>query len=583
MSAVMICPLMLVGCVNSNYDFDQIDLTLGFSDGQLVLPIDNSTSDIILEDLLEIESTDLVNVESNGDYVFGKDPEVVAPVNVTVDPFTLLYAGTDGSSVDLELPEALKALAGKTIDVSPMGIVLNGKVAELSYDFQIPEAVRSLEYLVPGSDGVPVSLAVRVVLSDAIKRFEYVEITLPKQLEMTLSSQIAGAVYDATNHRLRLENFQYSGAVQLVFNATRINIGRKDEGNLAEVRDGHLYLKGTVDVVAKVAEMTIPTENSISAAGEISFNDVVITSAYGLFDPDINMTEVGTIEITAIPNFLTDQEVVVDLDNPQIWLTIHSTLPLGGNVKALLRSDTYPQGIALDTEGRMIYINASPDGNTEAETRVLLCRHRPDAGTDGCQVIEDDNLSKLVNTLEEGMKLEFTVNEVKAVQQPGLILLGHPYHLTPEYRFTAPLAFGPNAVIVYRKPYDGWHEDLKKVSLSEGGYIHVIGAAVNRIPVDLELEITPVDANGNSIDDLDVEHIKKYATGSKGEGIESPLEVKITDRTGKGINRLDGMILKLKGISNEELCGMTLNKSTQTLVLKDIKVEIIGKIIYDAN
>ena len=67
MSAVMICPLMLVGCVNSNYDFDQIDLTLGFSDGQLVLPIDNSTSDIILEDLLEIESTDLVNVESNGD------------------------------------------------------------------------------------------------------------------------------------------------------------------------------------------------------------------------------------------------------------------------------------------------------------------------------------------------------------------------------------------------------------------------------------------------------------------------------------------------------------------------------------
>lgn len=580
---VALCLLMFVSCTNSDYDFDQVDLTLGFGGGQLALPVDNSTSEIILEDLLEIESTDLVNVESNGDYVFGKAPEMVAPVNVTIEHYTLLSAGYDGSTVDIELPEALRPLAGQTIDVSAWNIMLSGKVAELSYEYEIPEAVRTLDYLGLGWNDSSVGLTVRVMLSDAVKRFEYVEINLPKQLEMTLMTQVSGVVYDAGNNRLRLENYQYSGSIDVSFNVTRINIGRADDGNLAEVRNGHLYLKGTVDVSAKVSELTIPTSNRISAAGEITFNDVVITSAYGVFDPEINMTEAGTIDITAIPNFLTDQEVVVDLDNPQIWLTVRSTLPLGGTVKALLRSDTYPQGILLDTEDRIIRIKSSSDGETEVETNVLLCRHRPSGIGDDIQVIEDDNLSKLVNTLQEGMRLEFITSEVRAAQQPGLVRLGYPYHLTPGYRFTAPLAFGPNAVIIYRKTYDGWHEDLDGLALSEGGYLHITGTAVNRIPVNLELEITPVDVNGNVIDDLSVEHIRKYAAGSKGEGAESPLEVKVTDRTGKGISRLDGMILKLKGLSNDELCGMTLNKNTQTLVLKDINVEIVGKIIYDAN
>jgi hypothetical protein len=39
----------------------------------------------------------------------------------------------------------------------------------------------------------------------------------------------------------------------------------------------------------------------------------------------------------------------------------------------------------------------------------------------------------------------------------------------------------------------------------------------------------------------------------------------------------------LKAKSNEALKGITLNKTTQTLLLKDVTVKLVGKLIYDAN
>jgi hypothetical protein len=191
----------------------------------------------------------------------------------------------------------------------------------------------------------------------------------------------------------------------------------------------------------------------------------------------------------------------------------------------------------------------------------------------------------LVNKLEEGMQIEFSVLDAKAVQETGTVLLAHEYHVTPSYKFSAPLAFGPKAVIVYSKTEDGLNDDIDDLALDKNSYIHVKGTAVNRIPADLELELTPIDIYGNDIpkEELDVQLIHYTVKGTRQEAVESPVEARLIDPKGTGIRKLDGIRLKLKARSNEELRGVTLNKTSQALKLKDLSVELVGKIVYDAN
>jgi hypothetical protein len=82
-----------------------------------------------------------------------------------------------------------------------------------------------------------------------------------------------------------------------------------------------------------------------------------------------------------------------------------------------------------------------------------------------------------------------------------------------------------------------------------------------------------------SPDVLNVELIKKEVAGTKDGANESPIEAKISG----DVSRLDGIVLKLKANSNEQLRGVTLNKNSQTLLLKDVTAKLVGKIIYDAN
>jgi len=574
---------MLTGCKNSDYDFDKIDYTLGFGGEKLTLPGSNSTADIILDDLLDIEGSDLISTTETGDYVFGKDPEAVAPEAVTVNPITLLSQRWEDGSVAIQVPQAVQSMSGQEVDVSGMDMETNGRIAAFNYSFRAPASVRALEHVGIGSDGSGVDVTLQLALPTSVVAFEYIDIDLPDNLELTCLSQDGNTSFDASANRLHISGYDGGRTLALKFNLTGIKAAHISDDDYAELQDGLFLLKGSVALAAKVSRLRVPSTSTVTIGGGLDFGEVSITSARGIFDPDINLSTAGNVNINSIPDFLTDKAVVADLDNPQIWLTLHSTMPLDGILKVLLRSDTYPTGITFDTPGRYIELKASADGKTETDTKVLFCRHNPGVSTDEYQVIEDDDLSLLVTTLREGMKVEFEVTEAKAVQQTGTVLLGHEYHLTPEYRFTAPLAFGPNAVIVYNKTFDGWNKDIDKLTLAQGAFVHMKGIAVNTIPADLEAEVTPVDVNGRALNDVEVELIQKTVKGTTGGTAESPLELKLKDLTGNGIKKLDGVALKLKAASNEQLRGITLNKTRQTLTLKDISIELEGKVIYDAN
>ena len=574
---LMVLFLLISSCVNKDYDLDQVDGTVGFGSGGVTLPNDNSTAEIILDDLLNISNSDIVITNEQGDYLLSKGTDEVDPVKVTIDPIDLVSEVSEGLSLDIDVPQELTPFMGMTIDVTEYNIAADGRIAWFGYEFDAPEAVKDLEFVGLGINGEGCDFIFNLSLPMETICFEHVDLFFPDRLDMTWLNPIEGAVFDSSTNTLHLKDYVKPGDVQLRFKVTRIRVGHTSDDNYADFTNGHIAVKGTISADVKVASLKVPSESHVSLSSSIDFSKVSITSAHGIFDPDIDMLEVGTVEITSIPDFLLDEEVVVDLDNPQIWMTIHSTMPLGGKLKGKLTSDCYPQGIILDTPGRIVNIKGSTDAS-EVETRVLLCRYNPGIDTNEIQVIEDENLSKLVQKMENGMKLEFLVTEIKADQEQCTVLLGHEYHLTPAFQFAAPLAFGPQAAIVYSDVFKDWNGDINKLDLSKGTYVHVMATAVNKVPANLEVDVAPLGVDGQVLNELAVELIKNDAAGSNGSPVESPIEVKITDTTGNGLKKLDGISLHLKASSNEQLRGETLNKQSQTLVLKDIQVRLVGKI-----
>lgn len=581
--------LLLLGCTNADYDFDKVDYTLGFGGEAITLPSNNSTKDILLDDLLDISTSDLITTEENGDYKLFKEPDnAIDPVEVNVDRIQLPVDNSQELSVGIDglpnIPDFIRemypnpielpfhqVIAGQSIDIPVLEA--NGAISLLEYEFDADPAIKELNYVEVGENGKGVDLILDLTVPEAIYEFGSLQIDLPDMLTMTCKSN--PAAFNAQENKLLLTNVSpQNGQIQIVFNVTRINVKTIDENNFVKLENGKFMLKTTVELSASVTKLKIPKESNITVKGNARFDNIVITAARGIFDPEIDLDDVGTVNITSLPDFLTEEEVVADIDNPQIWLTIASTMPLGGTINAQLTSDTHPSPIKLAP----ITVAASVDGINPALTRIVICRHAP-AGLTGYTPMIVDNLSELIEKLKEPMEIKFTVTSAKAAQETATVKLGHKYTLVPEYKFECPLAFGDKAIIVYSEEEKDWNKDIDKLQLANGAYVHVTATAVNKIPADLVLEVTPLDKNGQTLSAVNIDLIKKDVAGTKDGAKESPIEIKISG----DISRLDGVTLKLKAKSNEQLRGVTLNKSSQTLKLKDLTAKLVGKVIYDAN
>lgn len=578
--------LLLLGCTNADYDFDKVDYTLGFGSGQLVLPSNNSVT-LQLDDILNLGNSDLISTTSTGDYMLGKQPEDVSPINVKVDPLVQTIDASGEQSFSIDIPDIVKPFAGVEIDLTRpefLGKTLDaeGDVSLISYKFDVDKVVKDLKHVGLGYDK-GVNLRLNVTLPSVIKKAN-VAINLPRNFDMSLvQSSAPNVTFDNTDNIniLTLTDFDAAEPLSLTFNVKGINIKTFDAKDYATYNPETLemILISNIGLQLQIAKLQVPSTPTIEVKGTPSFDDIVVTSATGIFDPDINLDDVGTVTINDIPDFLTDKEVVADIANPQIWLTLRTNMPLGGEIDANITSGTYAKGIEIN--GIELKAKAATD-TQDAETKILICRKAPE-GTDltDVQVKEISDLSKLIEKLQNGMKLSFTATKAKAKQVEATVELGKDYYLKPQYEFSAALALGDNAAIVYSDTENDWNKDIDKLELSDNSKILLSANVENGIPADLEINITPVDKNGQPLTALTVTPIKnKIAAGATA----GELQYEISDASGKALKQLDGVDYRLKvtAPSAEAQKGKTLNKN-QKIKIKDITVQLNGKVVYDAN
>lgn len=564
---------LLIGCTDADYDLDKVDYTLGFGSGQLTLPSNNSVI-VKLDDILDLGSTDLISIDANGDYRFEKDPENIDPVNIKVDPINLSADNSQNYAFSFNLPDEVMNLPITNIDCSTLSqelkdmLTISKDVRKMEYEFAVPDEVKSLSYVAVGGDN-GISLKLNFTVPSLITKSE-IAFDLPDVLDIPQGV--------APGNVVKLTNPSGANTIELVIKGlkTKQPTGN-DDADIAYIENGKFMMKGNINLTLKINELTKPATPAIDLNAVVSVGVINITSATGVFKPTIDIQKVGSTTITSLPDFLSDARVVADVDNPQIWLDITSNIPLGGIVEARLTSTTLNGSVTLTkAQGNALPIVAN------GQSRLVICRKAPE-GLSGYTPIIASNLSDIVHRLNEGMEITIEITSFEATQIDDVtILLGEPgYTLTPAYSFTAPLALGDEAVIIYNDNEGDWNKDIEKIELSDGSKAVLTANVKNDVPADLEINITPLDKNGQVLTDLTVTPIKNKVLAGVADG---EIQYEITDTNGNGLKQLDGINyhLSVTAPSDATLKGKTLNKNQQ-IILNNIKLQLNGKVVVDAN
>lgn len=571
----------LTGCTNDDYDFDQIDATMGFGSGELEIPA-SSTMNIPLSDILELEEGGSVKIAANGDYLFqltGSDASSASPM---ISPI-VLRGNSYSNTLTLNASSAAKGTraAGSHLSfVSPKELMFkyNGTDA----------AVKSLKSAeVAGEIELKINLTLGG-LSSAITNINKATLTLPGYLEISQVTGNGNGVPMVNGSKITVENVSTSRNLQLTIKAKKLDFEKQDDyGKVVIGNNGSIKMDGYFDLGIEANVTRVPT-SELSIGANVTVNDITLKSATGIFDPEINISSLGDVSVTGVPDFLSEDGVRADLDNPQIILSIQNDMDAAAKVSAKVISTKNGQNLATVQLPEMNICKTT----VAPVTRICICRHKTaelTAQYGAANVYEVSNLATLINQHIPD-HVQITDVETRAdLSQEMTIEFGRNYNVVPSYEIYAPLAFAEDAVIEYADDFDGWNDDLDDLELSEGTYVRLTADAQNLVPATLIVEATPLGQEGTDISNLIEVNVKKGTVKASADGVtavNSPLEIELREKEKGGLQKLDGLFYKVKGKASHDgttVTGINLNSKKHTLKLENIKVKLVGKVIGNFN
>lgn len=571
--------LALASCVNSDYDFNEVDATMGFGGEGLELP-GSSTDTIKLADVLDLGDDDCVKVRPNGDYVFEQVGDNVEPAQPEIAPISVTQRQSVSYDIDINVEPATRS-AG---DARAVTVVLSadGDMQSFEYDGDKPAEVVDLDYAETDAN-LSFSLHFPAGLSSVVASLDEISIQMPSFMELSDVSANIGAdgSWSIDGSRIVFSNITTSRDLTVSARVSRLRFGVSDELGSLGIDGDKIVLDGRVHVsMNSVATVSGGSIEGLTASSDFAIDDMQITSVTGRFDPEIDLDNLGDVEITGVPDFLTDGNVRVDLYNPQILLTLNSDLNMGGFVGGTLTSWKDGQPIASVTV---------PDMAVRAGGMTEMCICRNGEGIEGYDVVQVvPELSTLIETIPDRITFEGTARADR--NQTCEFELGHRYTVQPAYRVEAPIAFAENAQIVYKDTIDEWHEDIEDFELSDNSYITFTANIENRVPAYLTLSAYAIDVDGQRMgdDEIKVEVSNTVIASADGEtSSETPLTIRVSQNDGRALSRLDGLVFDVTASASDgganPVEGMTLNSEKHFLIARDIKIKLVGTLIGDFN
>ena len=300
---------------------------------------------------------------------------------------------------------------------------------------------------------------------------------------------------------------------------------------------------------------------SIHIYGPNDFNkDFVVNAFSGALRHEVE--KIDDIELNDLPDFLEDDEVTLNLRNPQVFLKLFTSLETAittdiqmipykkvGQTKVNMK-DENNQDVVISIDN-IEYDGASRD-------TLLLCIAKDTTDIDWPaeyrhltyrDKIQVENIGDLIKRVPDliGIKGK-NGSEKLIVNLPNCddVSINNDYDVEFSYKVFNPLTFGEGFKIVYKDEDTGWDiaDDLKDIDINT---LEFTAVATSNVPLALKLTATPLDAFGNPVNGITVSYKNHDDTNWQAAGLEIPanaldanVRIRITATDGS-LKNLDGL------------------------------------------
>lgn len=254
-------------------------------------------------------------------------------------------------------------------------------------------------------------------------------------------------------------------------------------------------LTGKIEVTGKFIAQN-PKANINSLGGNIDIDidvkipDIQFEQIVGRIDYDIDQFN-QNIQLEGLPDFMKDENFVLDFANPHLLLKVKSNLGIP------VAADLILTPVYSGTDGTPIScklnLPASPEASSTITTNFWLANTDNGCPAD-CIHIEAD-IRGLLQKIPDQFKL--VLDAKTNSEMDGTIQPDSKYTLDVDYEFVAPFEFGDKTHIETEQIVEGLGADigklLRKNSLKIGGEI------TNTLPLQLLLSIELLDSGKNVI------------------------------------------------------------------------------------
>src|SRR5574344_32379 len=581
--------LLLTGCTDSNYDLSNIDGTIGIGSDSLSLPGNNSTTSLMLKDILELKDSDFIKVDKDGYYIFEKTADNTNTSNASVDKVVVSSKSGNGYEYAINLSSAAGSKAKKAAAADAVIGSQNADISVFKYDFtNVPSEIKVLDYA--NTSSVLTATLKFNKVSTYLKTINTMVLTFPKFLDVASVQNGSVTKYVDANNSVTFTNVTTSSDQKFLVNVKGLNFKATEtnannsltfaNSNIKAV--GNVNMAITVRVSDLVSTTSFPT-TSLVMNGGADLEQMIITGATGKFSPTFNFDDLGNVTLNDIPNFLSDKDVCIDLYNPQINLNVSSNMPINGKIKGTL--------ISKDANGKQIASVTIPEITVPKNTNSVISIRKQNTPASGdTVVVVASNLSNIIKTIPH--TISFTnVTANGDASSTETIDLGKNYTITSKYSMSTPLTFDSNAKIVYRDSVNDWNKSIKDMAFKEengtiNGSIVLTADAINQLPIYLTLSAYAIDKNNDSISTDKISVVVDgtvAATANATNPTTSAIKVTIKPKTNAVFKTLDGLQFRAVGAASDgtnPIVGKRLNERTQSLILKNVKIKKVGQIIY---
>ena len=570
----------LTGCVDKNYDLTgDIDLTIGIGGDEFAIP-GGASEELMLDDVLEIKEGDMVQTDANGNYYLEQKGDAPTTSEVHINDVEVRTSEITKISrfIDFGIAPDNPGLDDSMIEPIPGDFTPNFEL-----DSDLPEEIVSLEYL-----HATMTVEFRIHFDHhAIEKFilDDCYFLLPEYLK---SDDIDNGVYrvghvELTNGQPHTIRIPMKGADCRMFPEGTI------QGQVLHLEDS-LQLCGKATVGANDLKKIPGEEVRVNLTLNTSIYDTKTHSVEAYINPKIDL-DIDPISINDVPDFLSDEEVVLDMLNPMIVFDANNQSPADVKIEGTLTSEYNADRNLNPVE--VAFSNVEVLSNlTDAPTHYCLWAKEGQQGflPQDTTFVQVPELPRLIEKIPDRILADIhpQVNQEKCYN----IQINHTYTITTDYRIRVPFQFGPNLLIVYKDTLNGWMKDLENYHIKRA---LLTGTVHSKFPLELQLTAVPLTKEHASDPDdqcFDLEgmtaHViidgtvdKAIPAGDLNEPVATAFTVEFVETIPGQMKRLDGIRIQARAMAGQN-GGKYLNKR-QSVQLTDLRLKVPGGAIINGN